>query len=107
MLTGTFFVPLDPKRVLVAKDSKENRQKYERLLVESVYVPGVTTTEMTEITNVAKNVFDAPVAVGAADERNPDSARAGEPDEGAECDARRAARRQSAGDGGGAAVRHQ
>ncbi len=62
MLTGTFFVPLDPKRVLVAKDSKENRQKYERLLVESVYIPGVTTTEMTEITNVAKNVFDAPVA---------------------------------------------
>ncbi len=63
MLTGTFFVPLDPKRVLVAKDSKENRQKYERLVMESVYVPGVTTTEMTEITNVAKNVFDAPVAV--------------------------------------------
>ena len=63
MLTGTFFVPLDPKRVLVAKDTKENRQKYERLLVESVYVPGVTTTEMTEITNVAKNVFEAPVAV--------------------------------------------
>jgi general secretion pathway protein D len=63
MLTGTFFVPLDPKRVLVAKDSKENRQKYERLLMESVYIPGVTTTEMTEITNVAKNVFEAPVAV--------------------------------------------
>jgi general secretion pathway protein D len=63
MLTGTFFVPLDPKRVLVAKDSKENRQKYERLLLESVYIPGVTTTEMTEITNVAKNVFDAPVAI--------------------------------------------
>ena len=63
MLTGTFFVPLDPKRVLVAKDTKENRQKYQRLLVESVYIPGVTTAEMTEITNVAKNVFEAPVAV--------------------------------------------
>jgi type II secretory pathway component GspD/PulD (secretin) len=63
MLTGTFFVPLDPKRVLVAKDSRENRQKYERLLVESVYIPGASTTEMTEITNVAKNVFEAPTAV--------------------------------------------
>jgi type II secretory pathway component GspD/PulD (secretin) len=62
LLTDTFFVPLDPKRVLVAKDSKENRQKFERLLVESVYVPGVTTSEMTEITNVAKNVFEVPVA---------------------------------------------
>jgi general secretion pathway protein D len=63
MLTGTFFVPLDPKRVLVAKDSKENRQKFERLLVESVYIPGLTSAELTEITNVAKNVFDAPIAV--------------------------------------------
>ncbi len=62
MLTGTFFVPLDPRRVLVAKDTKENRQKFERLLVESVYIPGATSAEMTEITNVAKNVFDAPVA---------------------------------------------
>jgi general secretion pathway protein D len=62
MLTGTFFVPLDPQRVLVAKDTKENRQKYERLLVESVYMPGMTSAEMTEMTNVAKNVFDAPVA---------------------------------------------
>ena len=62
MLTGTFFVPLDPKRVLVAKDTKENRTKFERLLVESVYVPGVTSAEMTEIANVAKNVFEAPVA---------------------------------------------
>jgi general secretion pathway protein D len=63
MLTGTFFVPLDPRRVLVAKDTKENRQKYERLLVESVYIPGVTSAEMTEITSVAKNVFDVPIAV--------------------------------------------
>lgn len=62
MLTGTFFVPLDPRRVLVARDSRENRQKYERLLVESVYLPGLTMTEITDISNVAKNVFDAPVA---------------------------------------------
>ena len=62
MLTGTFFVPLDPKRVLVAKDTKENRQRFERLLVESVYVPGVTSQEMTEIASVAKNVFETPVA---------------------------------------------
>ena len=31
MVTGTFFVPLDPKRVLVAKDTKENRARYQRL----------------------------------------------------------------------------
>ena len=62
LLTNTFFVPLDPKRVLIAKDSKENRTKFERLLVESIYLPGLTNTEMTDISNVAKNVFEAPVA---------------------------------------------
>lgn len=63
MLTGTFFVPLDPRRVLVAKDTKDNRQRYQRLLVESIYLPGLTSTEQTDVSNLAKNVFDAPVAV--------------------------------------------
>jgi type II secretory pathway component GspD/PulD (secretin) len=62
LLSNTFFVPLDPKRVLVAKDTKENRTKFERLMVESVYLPGLTSTELTDISNIAKNVFDAPVA---------------------------------------------
>src|SRR5271163_1241069 len=62
MLTGTFFVPLDPRRVLVAKDTKDNRQRYERLLVESVYLPGLTATELTDVSNLAKNVFEAPAA---------------------------------------------
>ncbi len=63
LLTGTFFVPLDPKRVLVAKDTKENRTKFARLALESVYLPGLSSTEMTDISNIAKNVFEAPVAV--------------------------------------------
>ncbi len=67
MLTGTFFVPLDPRRVLVARDSKDNRQKYERLLVESIYLPGLSATEQTDVSNLAKNVFEAPVAVLQAD----------------------------------------
>ncbi len=62
LLTGTFFVPLDPKRVLVAQDTKENRLKFERLVVESVYLPGLTSTEMTDMSTMAKNVFEVPVA---------------------------------------------
>jgi type II secretory pathway component GspD/PulD (secretin) len=56
--TNTFFVPLDPHRVLVAKDTRENRANYERLLVESVYLPGLNTQEVTDIGNIARNVFD-------------------------------------------------
>jgi type II secretory pathway component GspD/PulD (secretin) len=63
LITGTFFVPLDPKRVLVAKDSRENRMKFERLMVESIYLPGLSSTELTDMSNIAKNVFEAPVAV--------------------------------------------
>jgi hypothetical protein len=67
LLTGTFFVPLDPKRVLIAKDTKDNRQKYERLLVESVYLPGLTDAEMGDIASMTKTVFEAPVAAVSKD----------------------------------------
>ena len=40
--TDTFFVPLDPHRVLVARDTKANRDNYQRLLLETVYLPGLT-----------------------------------------------------------------
>jgi type II secretory pathway component GspD/PulD (secretin) len=63
MLSNTFFVPLDPKRVLVAKDTKENRTKFDRLLVESIYMPGLSSAELTEISAMTKSVFEAPVAV--------------------------------------------
>jgi general secretion pathway protein D len=53
-----FAVPLDSKSVLVAKDTVENRQRLERLLQETIYVPGMTNEQMDELGNVVKNVFD-------------------------------------------------
>jgi general secretion pathway protein D len=57
LATGTFIVPLDPARALVAKDTKINRDKYERMAVETVYLPGMAPAQITEIANTAKNVF--------------------------------------------------
>ncbi|MGB9032248.1 MAG: hypothetical protein WCC27_19140, partial [Acidobacteriaceae bacterium] len=57
LVTGTFFVPLDPARALVAKDTRPNHDKYERETVETVYLPGMAADQITEITNIAKNVF--------------------------------------------------
>jgi Flp pilus assembly secretin CpaC len=57
LATGTFFVPLDPGRVLVAKDTKANRDKFERQAVETVYLPGLAADQFTEISTIAKNVF--------------------------------------------------
>jgi hypothetical protein len=67
MVTDTFFVPLDPKRVLVARDTKENRLKYQRLAYETVYLPGLDKADVTDIGNIAHNVFHAGKATVSAD----------------------------------------
>ncbi len=53
-----FAVPLDSKSVLIVKDNPENRTRFEHQLQETIYVPGMTTEQMDELSNVVKNVFD-------------------------------------------------
>jgi general secretion pathway protein D len=53
-----FTVTLDAKSVYIAKDTPENRQHYERLLQETIYIPGMTNEQMDELGNVVRNVFD-------------------------------------------------
>ena len=67
LITGTFFVPLDEKRVLVAQDTRENRAKFEREVLETVYLPGLTASEMSDMGNIARNVFEARQASIRAD----------------------------------------
>jgi general secretion pathway protein D len=50
-------VPLDPVRVLVVKESKENHEKYDRLSLETLRLPGLTATEFSDMSNLAKNVL--------------------------------------------------
>jgi general secretion pathway protein D len=57
LVTHSFLVPLDPVRVLVAKDTKENQEKYNRLSLETIYLPGLTAAEFSDMGNIAKNVF--------------------------------------------------
>jgi general secretion pathway protein D len=58
MVTKTFYVPLDAHRVLVAQDTKSNREEFMRQGEETVYLPGLPQTELTDVGNLAKNVFD-------------------------------------------------
>src|SRR5271154_3530117 len=53
-----FAVPLDAKSVLIAKDTPDNRQKFDHQLQETIYIPGMTNEQMDELGNVVKNVFD-------------------------------------------------
>jgi Flp pilus assembly secretin CpaC len=57
-MTHLFAVPLDAKSVLIAKDTAENRQRFEHQLQETIYIPGMTNEQMDEFGNVVRNVFD-------------------------------------------------
>jgi hypothetical protein len=57
LATKSFLVPLDPMRVLAAKDTKDNHTKYDRLALETLRLPGLTPTEYSDVNNVAKNVL--------------------------------------------------
>ena len=59
LATNSFLVPIDPQRALLALDTKENRGKFERLSLETVYLPGLTPAELTDVSNIARNVFEA------------------------------------------------
>jgi type II secretory pathway component GspD/PulD (secretin) len=63
MVTDSFYVPLDAHRALVASDTKENRQQFQRQELETVYLPGLTAAELTEAATLAKSVFNAQQAV--------------------------------------------
>ena len=57
-MAHVFAVPVDSRSILVIKDSRENRQRYERQLEETIYIPGLTQEQMTELRTVANSVFD-------------------------------------------------
>jgi general secretion pathway protein D len=63
LVTKTFWEPLDPHRVLVAQDTRENRVQFQRTAMETVYLSGLTDKELTDVSNLARNVFDAQQAV--------------------------------------------
>ena len=63
LTTDSFMVPLDPIRVMVAKESKDNHAKYDRLSVETVFLPGLTAAEFSDMGNLAKNVLGIQQAV--------------------------------------------
>ena len=58
-----FAVAVDTKTLLVAKDTQENREKFERQVEETIFIPASTPEQLNEITNVVKNVFDIKQAV--------------------------------------------
>jgi hypothetical protein len=63
LVSDSFFVTLDAHRVFAARNTPENRQQFARMEMETVYLSGLTSTELTDIGNLARNLFEAPQAV--------------------------------------------
>jgi len=57
-MTHVFAVPIDETSVLIARDTLENRQRLERQLQETIYLPGLTIEQINELANVVRNIFD-------------------------------------------------
>lgn len=60
MATDTFSVALDAHRALVARDTTANRRDFERLEMETVYLPGMSAQELQDVGNLARTVFGVP-----------------------------------------------
>lgn len=58
MLTGTFYAPIDAHRVVVARNTRELRQQYMHNAEETFYLAGMDTTQINDMGNVARNVFN-------------------------------------------------
>ena len=59
IITDSFMAPLDAHRVLVARDTPDNRRQFQRQEMETVYLGGLDSKEMTDVGNMAKSVFQA------------------------------------------------
>jgi len=59
LVTESFPVTLDAHRVLVVRDTRDNRLQFVRQEIETLYLAGMSQAELTEVSNVAKNVFNA------------------------------------------------
>ena len=60
LATGSFYVPIDAHRVLVARDTPELRRQYQRSAEESVALTGMDKDEMRDVLSLSRNLFEVP-----------------------------------------------
>ena len=57
-VSGTFATPLDDHTVILATETAENRQRYERIVEETFYLPGVPADQLKDYVSVAQQLLD-------------------------------------------------
>jgi type II secretory pathway component GspD/PulD (secretin) len=57
-MTNVIAVPVDETSLLIARNLPANRQLMERLVEETIYLPGSTPEQVKDVENVARNIFE-------------------------------------------------
>ena len=57
-ITRTFAAAVQPDQAIIAKDTQDNRDRLLPQVEETLYLPGQTQEQMTELATLARNVFD-------------------------------------------------
>ncbi|HUY94008.1 MAG TPA: hypothetical protein VMU71_01875 [Terracidiphilus sp.] len=58
LITNSFYTAIDAHHVVVARDTRAMRQRYMHNAVETFSLSGMSATEMTDMGNIARNVFN-------------------------------------------------
>jgi type II secretory pathway component GspD/PulD (secretin) len=57
-MTTTFAIPVQAHTALIAEDTEDNRKRLKPQVEETLYMPGLQESQMTEMANLARAVFD-------------------------------------------------
>lgn len=57
-MTKTFAIPVQAHTALLAEDTEENRKRLKPQVEETLYMPGLQESQMQEMANLARAVFD-------------------------------------------------
>ncbi len=62
IITVSFYAPIDAHRAIIARDNTDLRGQYLRTELETIYPPGLSDKERTDVETMAKSIFDLPQA---------------------------------------------
>jgi len=59
MMSHSFWAPVSANEIIVAQDTPEMRKQYERMVMQTFYIPGAPTpTDLTDIINAVRTIFN-------------------------------------------------
>lgn len=57
LVSDTMFVPLDEHTILLAQESTQNRQRYERMVEEAYFFPGYAADQLKDFVSIAQTIL--------------------------------------------------